>query len=70
MRRSNQRDNSLIILCFIGALASGYFADKIGRKFSIIGASIVFIVGGVLQATATNFIQLYFGRAVAGLSIG
>jgi predicted MFS family arabinose efflux permease len=56
--------------CFIGALVSGYFADKIGRKFSILGASVVFIVGGVLQATATTFVQLYFGRTVAGLSIG
>ncbi|GBC07193.1 hypothetical protein RclHR1_00730042 [Rhizophagus clarus] len=62
--------SSLLAGCFFGALISGYFADKIGRKFSILGASIVFIVGSVLQATATTFIQLYFGRVVAGISIG
>ncbi|RGB27625.1 sugar transporter [Rhizophagus diaphanus] len=62
--------SSLLAGCFFGALVSGYFADKIGRKFSILGASMVFIVGSVLQATATTFIQLYFGRVVAGVSIG
>ncbi|RIA91781.1 sugar transporter [Glomus cerebriforme] len=62
--------SSLLAGCFVGALISGYFADKIGRKFSILAASIVFIVGGVLQASTTTFIQLYFGRIVSGLSIG
>jgi predicted MFS family arabinose efflux permease len=69
MRRSSQ-EKYLIIPCFLGALVSGYLADKISRKFSILGASIVFIVGSVLQATATTFVQLYFGRVVAGISIG
>lgn len=62
--------SSLLAGCFFGALISGYFADKIGRRFSILGGSLLFIVGSVLQATATTFVQLYFGRIIAGLSIG
>ncbi|CAI2164591.1 11309_t:CDS:10 [Funneliformis geosporum] len=62
--------SSLLAGCFFGALISGYFADKIGRRFSILGGSLVFIVGSILQATATTFVQLYFGRIIAGLSIG
>ncbi|CAG8606386.1 5868_t:CDS:10 [Funneliformis caledonium] len=62
--------SSLLAGCFFGALISGYFADKVGRRFSILGGSLLFIVGCVLQATSTTFVQLYFGRIISGLSIG
>ncbi|CAG8615944.1 2558_t:CDS:10 [Funneliformis mosseae] len=62
--------SSLLAGCFFGALISGYFADKVGRRFSILGGSLFFIVGCVLQATSTTFVQLYFGRIISGLSIG
>ncbi|CAG8495717.1 10057_t:CDS:10, partial [Scutellospora calospora] len=62
--------SSFLAGCFVGALASGYSADRLGRRFSILGGSLVFIVGSILQATSTTFAQLYVGRIVSGLSIG
>ncbi|CAG8532396.1 4293_t:CDS:10 [Cetraspora pellucida] len=62
--------SSFLAGCFAGALVSGYFADRIGRKYSILGGSLVFTVGGILQATSTTFAQLYTGRIVSGISIG
>ena len=55
---------------FIGALASGYLADKVGRKYSVLIGSAVFTVGGILQATSTTFAQLYLGRIISGIAAG
>ncbi|CAG8522643.1 5797_t:CDS:10 [Dentiscutata heterogama] len=62
--------SSFLAGCFIGALASGYFADRFGRRFSILGGSLIFAIGSVLQATSGTFAQLYIGRIVSGISIG
>ncbi|CAG8570438.1 28580_t:CDS:10 [Dentiscutata erythropus] len=62
--------SSFLAGCFVGALASGYFADRFGRRFSILGGSLIFAVGSVLQATSGTFAQLYIGRIVSGISIG
>ncbi|KAJ1989678.1 hypothetical protein H4R33_001972 [Dimargaris cristalligena] len=60
----------LTLGCFIGSLGSGYLADRIGRKFSIVLGSVVFIVGAVLQTTATGVGMLIAGRIIAGLGVG
>ncbi|GBB98966.1 hypothetical protein RclHR1_03380008 [Rhizophagus clarus] len=62
--------SSLLAGCFFGALAAGYLSDKIGRKYSVLVGSAVFIVGGILQATTSTFIQMYVGRVIAGLAVG
>ncbi|RIB05796.1 sugar transporter [Gigaspora rosea] len=62
--------SSFLAGCFVGALMSGYSADRFGRRFSILGGSIIFAVGSVLQATSATFAQLYIGRIVSGISIG
>jgi MFS family permease len=33
---------------FLGALNQGWIADKISRKYSIIVAAVIFIIGSVL----------------------
>ncbi|KAJ1981603.1 hypothetical protein H4R35_000647 [Dimargaris xerosporica] len=60
----------LLLGCFVGSLLSGYSADKIGRKFSIMLASCVFILGAALQSGANGKVMLIFGRIIAGLGIG
>lgn len=54
----------------VGALIAGFLADKLGRRGALQAASIVFIVGAVLQASAQNVAHLIVGRVISGLSIG
>ncbi|KAI9361962.1 general substrate transporter [Pilaira anomala] len=56
--------------CFVGALISGYPADRFSRKYTLIGASFIFIVGAVLQAASNGVVMLCFGRVLAGISVG
>ncbi|KAJ1653238.1 hypothetical protein IWQ61_006598 [Dispira simplex] len=60
----------LTLGCFVGSLLSGYSADKLGRKWSIVTASAVFILGAALQTGSINTTMLIFGRIIAGLGIG
>jgi MFS family permease len=34
--------------CWAGAWAAGYFADRIGRKFTIVLGTIIFLLGASL----------------------
>ncbi|KAK9797673.1 putative Major facilitator superfamily (MFS) profile domain-containing protein [Seiridium cardinale] len=54
----------------VGALAAGFLADRLGRRGALQIASLVFIVGAALQASAQNVAHLIVGRVVGGLSIG
>lgn len=54
----------------IGALIAGFLADRFGRKGALQIASIVFIVGAILQLSAQNVAHLIVGRVISGLSIG
>ncbi|KAF2228186.1 general substrate transporter [Elsinoe ampelina] len=55
---------------FFGAAFSGPSGDYLGRRWTIVLGSIVFMLGGGLQAGATNLNFLYAGRAIAGLGVG
>ncbi|KAF2162090.1 hypothetical protein M409DRAFT_58538 [Zasmidium cellare ATCC 36951] len=56
---------------FFGALLSGYLADKIGRRTTIIGPGCgIFAIGVVVQVAAANIPGLVVGRFVAGLGVG
>jgi len=57
--------------CFFGALTAFPFAERIGRKKTMMIASTVFLLGGTLMtASQGNLDMIYGGRAVAGLGIG
>ncbi|KAI9029994.1 general substrate transporter [Phycomyces nitens] len=56
--------------CFVGALVSGYPADRFSRKYTLMGASLLFIVGAVIQAASNGVPMLCAGRVLAGLSVG
>lgn len=56
--------------CLVGALSSNFFGDRFGRKLSVMGYSVIFIVGGILQAIGINIGMLYAGRFFAGFGIG
>ncbi|KAL1916736.1 uncharacterized protein VTP21DRAFT_5440 [Calcarisporiella thermophila] len=63
-------NSSLSAGCLVGALISGYPADKIGRKMSIIIAAFIFMVGALIQALSNGVAMLIAGRVLAGLSVG
>ncbi|KAF7561160.1 hypothetical protein G7046_g2968 [Stylonectria norvegica] len=55
---------------FIGALGAGVLADRLGRKKTLMIASLIWIVGASLQCSAQNVAHLIVGRIVSGLAIG
>ncbi|KAI9885930.1 MAG: MFS sugar transporter [Watsoniomyces obsoletus] len=55
---------------FVGALASSFIADKWSRKVAIQISGIIWIIGSILQASASGLPQLVVGRTVSGLAIG
>lgn len=56
--------------CFVGALIAGFPADKYSRKYTLIGASALFIVGSIFQAACNGVAMLCVGRVLNGLSVG
>ncbi|KAF7892894.1 uncharacterized protein EAF02_000432 [Botrytis sinoallii] len=55
---------------FFGALNQGWIADKYSRKYSIIIAVVIFLLGSILQTAAVNFNMLIIARLVGGIGIG
>jgi sugar porter (SP) family MFS transporter len=54
----------------IGALIGGRLADRFGRRMTLIGTALIFILGAVICAAATSLSMLVCGRVVVGLGIG
>lgn len=55
---------------FLGALNQGWIADKISRRYSIIVAVVIFIIGSVLQTAAVDYAMLTVARLLGGMGIG
>ncbi|GES65206.1 sugar transporter [Aspergillus terreus] len=55
---------------FAGALAAGFVSDHFGRRGALIIASVIWIIGAVLQLSAQNVAHLVAGRVVSGLCVG
>ncbi|KAG6809902.1 hypothetical protein H0H92_014187 [Tricholoma furcatifolium] len=53
-----------------GVLITGYLADKLSRKYTIVSAVCVFCVGVVVQTSAKAPPSIYGGRFVTGLGVG
>ncbi|CAO3625069.1 unnamed protein product [Mucor fragilis] len=53
-----------------GCLLAGVLSDRFGRRDSIGGFALVFIVGGVLQAASHNIEMQLIGRFISGISVG
>ncbi|ESZ95807.1 quinate permease [Sclerotinia borealis F-4128] len=57
--------------CFFGSIAAAFCNDRFGRKYSLIGFSVIFLVGAAIQTSASHSLgQIYAGRVVAGLGVG
>lgn len=62
--------SSAIVGAIIGAASNGVLADIYGRKKIIIATAIIFALGSVICAIATNITWLIIGRIVVGLAVG
>lgn len=61
----------LSIGCLLGCLSSAAIADRIGRKWTIFSAALVYIVGVIIEITSTtHWVQFAIGRLIAGLGVG
>ncbi|KAF7874001.1 hypothetical protein EAF04_002673 [Stromatinia cepivora] len=56
--------------CFLGAIATIFIGDILGRRRMIFLGSSIMIVGAVLQACAFNLGQLIAGRVITGVGNG
>ncbi|KAI9277141.1 general substrate transporter [Phascolomyces articulosus] len=56
--------------CFVGALFAGFPADRYSRKYTLMGASVLFVIGSVFQAASNGVPLLCVGRVLNGLSVG
>lgn len=65
---------SMIAILEIGALGSSFIAgkvgDKIGRRRTIRWGSFIFVIGGIIQTTSVNILNLSLGRFISGIAIG
>lgn len=70
---SNARSGTVVALftggCFVGAFAAG-FADRLGRRGTILLACGIFIIGGIIQTAGVVISMLYIGRLIAGIGVG
>jgi len=60
----------LLIGAMVGALGSGLFVDRIGRKNSLLLNNILYISGPIMACAAHNFSTLLAGRFITGLAVG
>ncbi|GLI76638.1 hypothetical protein PoHVEF18_004912 [Penicillium ochrochloron] len=55
---------------FAGSIAAGWLSDILGRRGALMIASLVWIVGAMVQCSAQNVTHLVAGRVVSGLAVG
>jgi len=55
---------------FVGALISGFLSDILGRKYSIMIGSSIWIVGSIISCASQNIGMLVAGRFINGLAVG
>lgn len=62
--------SSLLLGAIVGAVAAGYLADRISRKYTKVVSGTVYVVGALGCAFAVNVPMLIGFRFVLGLSVG
>lgn len=63
-------DRILELGAWVGVLANGLLADRLGRKLATVIGVGVFTVGVIVQACAEGPDYIYAGRFVTGLGVG
>ena len=53
---------------FAGAIGAGFISDYLGRRLALMIASVVWIIGAVIQCSTHSVAQLVAGRVISGLA--
>ncbi|KAI9125521.1 hypothetical protein K1719_002939 [Acacia pycnantha] len=62
--------SSLYLAGLVASLLASPVTRKYGRRISIIGGGVCFLIGSVLNASAVNLAMLLLGRIMLGVGIG
>lgn len=62
--------SSALIGCLLGAVVSGVFSDKYGRKRMLIFSAFLFIISAIGTGAADEFDQFIMYRIIGGMGIG
>ncbi|KAJ5361709.1 hypothetical protein N7541_002553 [Penicillium brevicompactum] len=60
----------LTLGAMFGAFANGPVADRFSRRWSILYANIIFLIGSAIQAGAQDMPMMFISRFITGVSIG
>lgn len=60
----------LTLGAMFGAFVNGPIADRFSRRWSILYANIIFLIGSAIQAGAQNLPMIFVSRFITGLAIG
>ena len=60
----------VLIGCIAGSAVAGALADRIGRRWTLLVAGVVFFAGAIVSAFTPNEAILLCGRFVVGIGIG
>lgn len=60
----------ILIGCILGAVVGGSMTERMGRKRTLMVASLVFVAGAGLIAVSDSYAWVIFGRLVSGLAVG
>ena len=62
--------SSALIGCLIGAMASGFLTDRLGRKIPLISAAGLFTIAAIGTGAVNHFTFFIIFRLIGGLGIG
>ena len=62
--------SSALIGCLLGAILSGYFSDRYGRKIPLIAAATLFTVAAIGTGAVDRFTPFIIYRLIGGIGIG
>lgn len=61
----------ILNLCaLVGSLIAGRVSDYIGRRYTIVLAASIFLIGSVLMGYGPTYAILLMGRCIAGIGVG
>ncbi|XP_043710107.1 probable polyol transporter 6 [Telopea speciosissima] len=61
---------TLNLSALVGSAIAGRTSDMIGRRYTIVVASLIFLIGAILMGYSPNYAILMTGRCIAGVGVG